>query len=398
VLPDSIIDDGVVVIEGEKIASVGPVSEAQLPEGGGLPPENVNAVIMPGFIDLHNHGGGGASFPDATTMAEVETAVNAHLRGGTTTMLASLVTADPPTLEARMALLVQAAEKGTIAGIHIEGPFLSYKRRGAQSPDYLREGDPELVAQLVADGKGWLRTMTVAPEVKGVTGPGGAAEALTNAGVIPTLGHTDCTCEQAEALIAQVSPALAAKGLRMTANHLFNGMPPLHHRTPGPVAACIAAAARGDMVVEMIGDNVHLDPATVRTFFPLANGNAAFITDAMAAAGMPDGNYQLGPMAVEVHEGVARLAPGPGDDPNAERAIAGGTARLIDVVQRANAAGIPLEKAVRAASLVPASVLGFQDRGSLEAGKRADIVVTDNKLNPLAVYKAGKLVTSADFC
>ncbi|MCL1800339.1 MAG: amidohydrolase family protein [Promicromonosporaceae bacterium] len=398
VLPTQVIDDGIVLLVGDRIGYAGPVVPAEMLRSScgmelptAIPEANANAVIMPGLIDLHNHGGGGASFPDATTAEQVEQAANTHLRAGTTTMLASLVTADPDTLVARCELLAQAAEKGVVAGIHIEGPFLSRDRRGAQSPDFLSAGNVDLVKRLITAGGGWLRTMTVAPEIEGVTGPGGAAEALTAAGVIPSLGHTDATCEQAEALIAQVAPAVKARGLRMTATHLFNGMPPLHHRAPGPIAACLAAAARGDMVVEMIGDGVHLDPATVRSFFPLVNGNAAFITDAMAAAGMPDGEYQLGPMAVQVSGGVARLATKPGEP---EGAIAGGTARLIDVVRISVNGGIPLADAVRAASWVPASVLNLTDVGGLIVGRRADVLITDAELKPVKVFRAGQEISS----
>lgn len=386
VLPDAIIDDGVVIFDGDRLDYVGPVSDA--PAGTALPPADPDALILPGLVDIHNHGGGGASFPDATTAEEVRTAVNTHLKAGTTTMLASLVTADPDTLHTRMELLADLADAGVIAGIHSEGPFLNHKRRGAQSPDYLREGDPDIVRDLVAASRGWLRTMTVAPDVPGVRGPGGAAEALIEANVIPSLGHTDCTTEQAEDLIAQVAPALAERGLRMTATHLFNGMPPVHHRSPGPIPACMAAAARGELVVEMIGDGVHLDPATVRSIFPLVAGNVAFVTDAMAAAGMPDGSYQLGPMAVEVSGGVARLATEDGS----EGSIAGGTARLLDVVRTSVNGGVPLVDAVRSASWVPASVLALTDVGSLIAGRRADVLISDGDLNPKQVYRAGVLV------
>jgi N-acetylglucosamine-6-phosphate deacetylase len=382
VLPDAVVEDGVLVLEGERIAYAGPAAGAPVPAPDAAP----GTVLLPGLVDVHNHGGGGASFPDATTADQVRIAVHEHLHQGTTTMLASLVTAGHDTLVARAELLGSLAEAGEIAGIHAEGPFLSYERRGAQSPEHLVTGDPALVRDLVAASGGHLRSMTVAPEVPGVAGPGGAAEALIAAGAVPSLGHTSGTTEQAEALIAQVAPALRERGLEMTATHLFNGMPPLHHREPGPVAACLAAAARGDLVVELVADGVHLAPATIRSVVEtLGADRVAFVTDAMAAAGMPDGDYVLGPMAVTVAGGVARLTEG--------GSIAGGTARLIDVVRTSVAAGVPLWQAVRSASWVPARALGLAGVGGLVVGRRADVLVTDADLRPLRVLRAGVDIT-----
>ena len=159
-------------------------------------------------------------------------------------------------------------------------------------------------------------------------------------------------------------------------------MRPLHHRDPGPVAALLAAAGRGDVVVELIADGVHLAPATVRAVMELVGADAvALVTDAMAGAGMPDGFYRLGPARVQVTDGLARLVRG--------GAIAGGTAHLLDVVRATVAAGVPLRDAVRSAATTPAAVLGRPDIGALEAGRRADLVVVDADLRPLRVMRAG---------
>ncbi|RMI04624.1 N-acetylglucosamine-6-phosphate deacetylase, partial [Cellulomonas triticagri] len=177
---------------------------------------------------------------------------------------------------------------------------------------------------------------------------------------------------------------------RPTATHLFNGMRPLHHRDPGPVAACLAAAARGDLVVELVADGTHLADGTVRAVFDLVGpGSIALVTDAMAAAGMADGDYRLGPMAVRVGGGVARLL----EDDGSAGAIAGGTAHLVDVVRQVAASGVGLVAAARAAATTPAEVLGRPDLGALVAGRRADVVVTDGDVVPVAVYRAGALVT-----
>lgn len=394
VQPLSVVDDGVVVASGGRVTFAGSVSDA-LATGYGPAVETVppapGTYVLPGLVDLHNHGGGGVSFPDVASADEALAGVLEHRRHGTTTLLASLVTARPEVLLKRAAVLAELAEAGEIEGLHAEGPFLSHRRRGAHNLADLQEGSAELVRDLARAARGFLRTMTIAPEVPGVPGPGGVAEALVEAGVLPSLGHTDGSTEQAEALIAQVTTALAAAGSTlgpMTATHLFNGMRPLHHRAPGPIAACLAAAARGDMVVELIGDGVHLDAATVRSVFDMVGAdNVVLVTDAMAAAGMADGHYELGPMSVEVRDGVARVvSPGtPG-----EGAIAGGTAHLIDVVRSAVAGGVPLVDAVRSATAVPARVLGLTGEvGSLEAGARADVLVTDADLRPLRVLRHG---------
>lgn len=381
VLPDAVVEDGVLAFDGDRIAYAGPAAGAAVD----VPPAAPGTTLLPGLVDVHNHGGGGASFPDASTAEQARVAIREHLAQGTTTMLASLVTAGRGTLLARAELLGALADAGEIAGIHAEGPFLSYERRGAQSPDHLVVGDAALVRDLVAASGGHLRSMTVAPEVPGVAGPGGAAEALIAAGAVPSLGHTSGTAEQAEALIAQVAPALRERGLEMTATHLFNGMPPLHHRAPGPVAACLAAAARGDLVAELVADGVHLAPATIRSVVEMLGADrVALVTDAMAAAGMPDGDYVLGPMAVTVADGVARLTEG--------GSIAGGTSRLVDVVRTTVAAGVPLADAVRAASWVPARALGLRDVGGLVAGRRADVVVTDGDLRVVRVLRAGQVL------
>ncbi|WP_275005425.1 N-acetylglucosamine-6-phosphate deacetylase [Promicromonospora iranensis] len=398
VRPSSVVDDGVVVASGGRVTFAGSVSDA-LATGYGPAVETVppapETYVLPGLVDLHNHGGGGVSFPDVTTADEALAGVLEHRRHGTTALLASLVTARPEVLLKRAAVLAELAVAGEIEGLHVEGPFLSHRRRGAHNPADLQEGSSELVRDLAEAARGFLRTMTVAPEVPGVTGPGGVAEALVDVGALPSLGHTDGSTEQAEALIAQVTDALAAAGSAlgpMTATHLFNGMRPLHHRRPGPIAACLAAAARGAMVVELIGDGVHLDAATVRSVFDMVGADqVALVTDAMAAAGMADGRYELGPMSVQVLDGVARVVPeaDPSGAP-AEGAIAGGTAHLIDVVRCAVAAGVPLPDAVRSATAVPARVLGLTGEvGSLEPGARADVLVTDATLRPLRVLRHG---------
>ncbi|BDZ42971.1 N-acetylglucosamine-6-phosphate deacetylase [Paraoerskovia sediminicola] len=390
VTADRIIEDGVVVVLGDRIAWTGSCAQAQGTEWvqvvAGCSAGAEGTTLLPGLVDLHNHGGGGEGFPDALTVEQARTAAVEHLAHGTTSLVGSLVTAPRDVLLERVATLGALAEAGDLAGIHLEGPFLSEARCGAQNPADMLAGDAELVEAIAAASRGHLRTMTVAPEVPGVVGPGGVIEALVAVGAVPSVGHTDATTEQVDAAIAAGTAALAAAGgaagVRMTATHLFNGMRPLHHREPGPIAACLAAAARGDLVVELISDGTHLAHGTARSVFAMVGPDAvALVTDAMAAAGMADGAYDLGPMKVTVADGVARLTEG--------GAIAGGTYHLIDVVRETVAAGVALVDAVRSASLTPARVLGRTDIGALEAGRRADVVVTDADLGVQRVLRAG---------
>ncbi|GIJ00143.1 N-acetylglucosamine 6-phosphate deacetylase [Sediminihabitans luteus] len=398
VTPDSVIDDGVVVVDGSEITWVGPAADADrsghadVVAAAVVPDEGT--VLLPGLVDVHCHGGGGASFPDATTSDEARVAAREHLRHGTTSLVGSLVTADPATLLARAAVLGELVDAGDLAGIHLEGPFLSEVRCGAQNPADMLAGDPELVRAIDRAAGGHLSTMTIAPEVPGIVGDDSVIDALAGVGAVPSVGHTDASTEQTEAAIVQVLAALvasgaAARGVRPTATHLFNGMRPLHHREPGPIAACLAAAARGELAVELVSDGTHLAHGTARSVFDMVGAeNVVLVTDAMAAAGMADGSYELGPMSVTVADGVARLTEG--------GAIAGGTYHLLDVVRETVQAGVALVDAVRSASLTPAGVLGRTDVGALEAGRRADVVVVDADLRPLSVVRAGVEVLATE--
>ncbi|MBU4336491.1 MAG: amidohydrolase family protein [Actinobacteria bacterium] len=380
--------DAVVVIEGGTIVHLGPAVDVPAQWRGLLPPPG-DDLLLPGLVDVHCHGGGGASFPDAVDAQDVRQAAREHLVHGTTSLVASLVTAPADVLVRRTALLADAVDAGDLIGIHLEGPFLSQARRGAQNPADMIVGDPALVARIAEVARGALRTMTVAPEIPGVADGVGAADdvlgALVRAGALPSIGHTDASFEQTAAAIGRTT-ALLAGSRRLTATHLFNGMRPWHHRDPGPVPACLDAAARGELVVELVADGTHLGDGTVRTVFDtLGAENVVLVTDAMAAAGMADGDYRLGPLEVRVAGGVARLLTSDGS----AGAIAGGTAHLLDVVRAVVAAGVPMVDAVLSATRTPARLLGLADRGELAPGLRADVLVTDAGLHPRRVLRQG---------
>jgi len=245
--------------------------------------------------------------------------------------------------------------------------------------------DVGLVREVARAARGHLVTMTVAPEVPGVAGADGVADVLADVGALPSFGHTDAAAGEMRAAIEESFARLAADGVRSrrpTVTHLFNGMRPVAHREAGPIPDCLAAAAKGRAVVELVADGTHVHPAVVRDVFDMVGpGNVVLVTDAMAAAGMPDGAYRLGSLDVTVADGVARLTHG--------GAIAGGTAHLSQVLRVTVEGGVPLVDAVRAVTATPAEVLGHQDLGRLEAGVRADVLVLGPDLAVRRVARAG---------
>ncbi|MCW2793471.1 MAG: nagA [Nocardioides sp.] len=366
VTPARVFAPGWVQVEGERIAGVGPGDPDRTPDLD-LP----DATVVPGFVDAHAHGGGGASF-DSGSAEEAAAVTRAHLAHGTTSMMASLVTAAPETLLRSVAELSAAAEDGVIAGIHLEGPWLSPRRAGAHDPDLLTDPDPRQIEELLAAGQGHVRMVTLAPEL-----PGGldAIRQLTAAGVVAAIGHTEATYDVARAAL----DAGAGVG-----THLFNAMRPLHHREPGPVAALLE---HPDAYVELIADGVHVHPAALRLAAQAKPHLTVLVTDAMAAAAAQDGDYRLGRMTVTVRDGVARLSEG--------GAIAGSTLTMAAAVRYAvQVAGLPIEDVVRAATASPAAMLGLERVGALRPGYRADLVVLDADLAVRRVLHRGAWVAT----
>ena len=273
VLEQGLVPDALLLVDGGDILWAGPAAAA--PEHEASEVLFHDGLLLPGLVDLHCHGGGGASFPDAGDPRELLTAVHEHRRHGTTSLVASLVTADPQTLRSRVADLGRLAADGEIAAIHLEGPFISVERRGAQNPEHITSGDADLVRELAQIADGALATMTVAPEAEGADA---VIEALAQVGALPSLGHTDGTSAQMTRAVELARTELRREHGRSalpTATHLFNGMRPIHHRDPGPALAALDAAARGELVVEVIADGVHLDARTVAHVFSIAAENAS---------------------------------------------------------------------------------------------------------------------------
>lgn len=340
--------------------------------------------VLPGLVDVHNHGGGGDSFtvedPDAIRRVAAH-----HLRHGTTSVVASVVTDRPEAMLAAVSRAASAADDGTVAAVHVEGPFLARARCGAQDPRHLRASDLGLACELVAAGRGHVRVMTLAPELPGADD---LVRLLLEHGVVPAVGHTEADADLVRRTLAATRQVLGRPGL---VTHLFNGMPPLHHRSPGPVAGALGAAAAGDARVELVADGVHHAGGTVRMVFDLLGPDrVVLVTDAMAAAGMQDGDYDLGPQRVSVVDGVARLGEG------SQAPLAGGTAHLLDVVRRCVDAGVDLVSAVTAATTSPAAAIGIDPKAAaLSPRSPADLVVTGHDLTPVRVMRHGEWLAPA---
>jgi len=328
--------------------------------------DGAGRFLTPGFIDLHVHGGGRASFDEgADAIVRARALHRAH---GTTRAVVSLVTASLDDLCARAAVVADLAERdATILGSHLEGPFLDPGHKGAHTASLLREPDRESIDRLLEAGRGTIRQVTIAPELPGAID---AITRLTDAAVVAAVGHTAATAAQAAA-------AFDAGATLLT--HAFNAMPGIHHRAPGPV---VAAMRDPRVTLELIADGIHVHPDVVALVFAGAPGRIALITDAMAAAGAADGSYELGGLAVTVSDGTARL--------DSDGAIAGSTLTQDAALRNVVAAGIPLPDAVAALTSVPARVLGHQGRyGSLRIGSAADAVLLDDALGVQGVWVDG---------
>ncbi|MCS5732183.1 N-acetylglucosamine-6-phosphate deacetylase [Herbiconiux daphne] len=361
VTPSGVVD-GWLEISGDRITRIGRADE-------GTPPAGARSLdgrwLLPGFIDLHVHGGGGGSFADGPRGAA--TTIDAHRRTGTTSMLASLATAALPQMLDRCRDLVELCERGELLGIHLEGPFLSAAHRGAHPEALLRAPDAAELDRLLAAGSGWVKSVTLAPELPGADA---LVARLDESGVIAAFGHTSATDEQ-------MTAALAGRSGYIT--HLFNGMPPIHHRDPGPVIPALLDPACS---VEIINDNVHVHPDVVRAVFRLAAGRVVLITDAMAAATLPDGVFGLDGAEIDVRDGRAWSVT--------EQSLAGSTLTMAEAVRNTMALGVDVVAAVDAAAGIQARLLGLEHEiGAIGVGMRADLVAMDPSWKPGLVVRAG---------
>lgn len=351
--------------------------------GHGTPPEAATTVaeqvvdaagrwLVPGFIDLHGHGGGGFSFDGGDDA--IPPALATHRRHGTTRSVLSLVAAPLPELRTSLSRIADLAhDDPLVLGSHLEGPFLAPARRGAHHPEALREPSPNDIEQLLGAARGTLRQLTLAPELPGALE---TIDVLVEAGVVVAVGHTEAGLE--------LTRAAFDRGARLL-THAFNAMPGIHHRAPGPV---VAAFDDERVTLELILDGEHVHPRIAALAFHAAPGRIALVTDAMAAAGAGDGDYRLGGLNVTVENSRAVLS-GAGID--GAGTLAGSTltqdAALRCAIERA---GIPAVTAIAALTLTPARALGLEHRhGLLAPGFAADAVLLDHAWHVTDVWAAG---------
>lgn len=357
---------GVVHIDGGRIVGSGPLNGT----GSGAGPQALDLgdlTLTPGLIDVHCHGGGGESFG-----VDPKPGIALHRSHGVTSLIASLVSQSLPVLHDQLTMLEPLVAAGELAGAHLEGPWIAPEHKGAHPIEALRNPETAEVAAMLEGPGTIVRMVTIAPEL-----PGGldAVGLIAKRGRVAAVGHTsadlDTTCQ-----------AIAAGATGAT--HLFNAMPGLHHRHPGPILACTADQR---VWLELIADGIHVDMRLVAEVMRRYPGRVVLITDAMAATGRPDGEYLLGDLPVVVSNGVAHLA---GTD-----TIAGSTLTLDRAVRNTIRAGVGWQQVLAAATLCPARYLGLGDVGRLTPGAWADLVVWDDDWQVRRVMRRGRWLDQA---
>ncbi len=357
VTPFRVVEQGSVVVEGSKIAAIGRGSEVSLPAG--LKVYDFDGMMLtPGFVDLLVHGGGGYGFADMSN--EALDAISKHFfQHGTTGMLAALYSKPEPDMVADVGRIAQycSTHRGNnIWGMHLEGPFINKTLHGAMKVEYLWEPSVERWEKLFQSSKGYIRLMTVAPELPDCHR---VMRAAAKNGVVLSIGHSAASYDEVLAAIDNGAAHIT---------HMFNAMQPFHHRKPG---VALGALLHNELKVELIADGIHVHPAVMKLIYNVkGDGGIILITDAIRASGMPDGEYTFMDQKIYVKEKKAYLENG---------TLAGSTLTMNQAVKTmVQQVEIPLTSAVRMASLNGAKVLGLEHhKGIIAVGKDADLVVMD---------------------
>lgn len=372
-VPGGVIERGSLIVDGEgTIRAVGG-EQLDIPAGAEVVDWG-GCSVLPGFIDVHVHGGGGFHMMDAT-YEQVDGMSRFHARHGTTAFLATTTTAAIERIRAALRNAAAAMRRGVsgaeLVGVHLEGPYINELRRGAQDRETIRLPDPAEMAQFMSDAEQTIRLVTLAPEVEGGME---LVKWLVERGVTVSLGHSDATYEQ------------ALKAVRLGASHTthhFNGMRPLHHREPGLAGAGLMLSG---LTTELIADGIHVHPAAARLMFEVKGAlGLCMITDAVGCAGLPDGVYG----GVRMVGGEVRLLDG--------SSLAGSTLTQIRGLKNMMAfTGRKPEELLPSLTEVPARQAGIADRkGALAKGKDADFVVADEQFEIVATYVRGAAVYRA---
>ena len=364
---------GYVTMTGGVVTAVGQGDPPRAPDVA-LP----SGVLLPGFVDLQVNGYFGEEFLTAGADGWARVATRLP-QTGTTAFLPTFVTAPPGVLTAGLraaAALIPALPAGArVLGVHVEGPFISPAWKGAHNEAWITEPSADAVAELLEAGRGVLRLVTLAPERRGGMA---AVTALTEAGVLVSVGHSDATARQ----VAEA----ADHGARMV-THLFNAQRPMHHREPGVVGEALTDLR---LTSGLIADMHHVNPQVCVLAFRAAPGRICAVTDAAACAGMPPGSYKLGGEPIE-------LPPGDGEPPvRSDGTLAGSGLRMDAAVGNLVAAGIGLAEAVCAATRVPADLIGRPDLGRIAPGAAADVAWLGDDMRTRATWIGGELVFAQD--
>lgn len=372
---EQVIEQGAVVLDGGKIAYVGKASgvPGELAQACEETVDAAGGWVLPGFIDIHVHGGYGSDFMDSNKEV-LDTITRFHRDNGTTSMLATTMTATKEDIERVLGevydYMMGDMPYAQLFGVHLEGPFLNPKYCGAQDPNKMVEPRLDWIQGWAADYPGIIRQLSLAPERNGALE---MIKWVRSQGIVAALAHTNATYAEVQTAVEQ--------GLNH-AVHTFNAMTPLHHREPGVVGAVMS---EDRICAELIADGHHVHPTCIGILAKLkTNDNMILITDAMSAAGLGDGQYALGGLAVTVKDGVARLTEG--------NSLAGSTLTMIEafryVVQKV---GLSVQHASRIASYTAAKQFGIDNvTGSIAEGKQADVLLVSESLELQRVWVKGR--------
>lgn len=356
--------------ENDKITQMAPQDTLS----GGDVIDAKGAYVLPGFIDMHTHGVKGYDISDADAKG-IETMLNYYGEQGVTTVVPSTMSYSEEILTNIIKTALPYFEKSdygaVMRGINMEGPFINVDKKGAQNAEYIIDPNETMFERLYTLANGYVKLIHVAPELKG------SIEFINQASqkCVVSLAHTEANYQQA-------IDAFNAGARNVT--HLYNAMPPFNHREPGVIGAASDKAS----YVELISDGFHIHPSVIRaTFEWFGKDRVCLISDSMRACGMPNGTYSLGGQEVFMNDGKATLASG---------TIAGSATCLADICRRAIKFMVPIEKAFTAVTINPAKAVNIFDQvGSLEVGKQADILLWDSDLNTQRVIVGGKTIVSA---
>lgn len=371
VTPFRIVEPGVIVISKKQIINMGKVSDITLPTN--IPVYDLPGItVTPGFVDLLVHGGNGFGFADDNdeSLASIS---NFFFQHGTTGLLASLFSKKMEFLKKDMTRIADYIERNpdsNIWGIHMEGPFINPKIKGAHKIEYLWEPNVDTWNELFESSRGHIKIMTISPELPGNID---VIRTAASQGVVPSIGHT-------LALYEDIEKAIDNGAAHVT--HMFNAMRPFHHREAGIM---VAALLRNELKVELIADGIHVDPIVMRLLHNIkGSGGIILVTDAIRASGMPDGEYHFMDQKIIVKDKRAFLENG---------TLAGSTLTMEDAIRTmVNKVGVPITDAVRMASLNGAKVLGMEHKkGILAVGKDADLVLMDDNFNVQATIYEGTI-------